>query len=75
MSELYGDKIMWKLSQYYSNEGGTPMLLATQNRHLDLVKYLFEELNSPLNQTGHFLWEEADYLEVPPLSGRPQAVK
>ena len=51
------------------------MLLATQNRHLDLVKYLFEELNSPLNQTGHFLWEEADYLEVPPLSGRPQAVK
>ena len=44
-------------------------------KHLDLVKYLFEELNSPLNQTGHFLWEEADYLEVPPLSGRPQAVK
>ena len=67
MSAEYGDKVTSHLAQYFTQDGATPVLLAIQYGRLDLVKYLIKKMKAPQNQTGRFLWEAEEYLDVPPL--------
>ena len=67
LSAVYGQKVMSTVARFYNEEGSTPLLLAIRNGRLDSVKYLIDELDAPLNQTGRFLWEDEEYVEVPPL--------
>ena len=67
LSTKYGENVVNYLAQSYTEEGSTPLLLAIRYERLDLVKFLMEELEARLNQTGRFVWEEEEYEDVPPL--------
>ena len=67
LSTKYGENVVNYLAQSYTDEGSTPLLLAIRYERLDLVKFLMEELEARLNQTGRFVWEEEEYEDVPPL--------
>ena len=67
MLQVHGETLMTNLAQSYTDEGQTALLLAIQSRHLNIVKFLIEELNAPQDQTGNFQWKGQEYFEVLPL--------
>ena len=67
MLQVHGETLMTNLAQSYTDERQTALLLAIQNRHLNIVKFLIEELNAPQDQTGNFQWKGQEYFEVLPL--------
>ena len=55
------------LAKSFNELGETPLLVAIKENNRLMVTFLVEVLNAPVNQMGRFLWEGADYPEVPPL--------
>jgi hypothetical protein len=56
-----------KLAQSYNEEGETPLLVAIKCKHLNVVKFLVEDLKVNIGQIGRFFWKTVDYSEVLPL--------
>lgn len=56
-----------KLAQSYNKEGETPLLVAIKCKHLNVVKFLVEDLKVNIGQIGRFFWKTVDYSEVLPL--------
>ncbi|XP_046461804.1 uncharacterized protein LOC124208129 isoform X1 [Daphnia pulex] len=56
-----------KLAQSYNEEGETPLLVAIKCKHLNVVKFLVEDLKVNIGQIGRFFWKMMDYSEVLPL--------
>ena len=55
------------IAKSYNELGETPLFLAIKANNLDMVKFLVEKLNVPVNQMARFLWNGIDYPEVPPI--------
>ena len=61
-------KELTKISKLFTHEGETPLLLAIRGCHLEMVKFLVEEVKVNMLQFGRLIWKGTmDYLEVPPL--------
>ena len=45
----------------------TPLIVAVKRNHYEVVEFLVRELHVSVGQTGRFLWNGVDYLQVPPL--------
>lgn len=69
-----------KLANTKNSLGETPLLTAIQNRCLDTAKYLVDNLNVPLFETGNFFWNGTRHKDLPPIiaaaiSGQTAIVK
>ena len=50
-----------------NEERETPLIVAVKGEHYEVVEFLVDELHVSVGQTGRFLWNGVDYLQVPPL--------
>ena len=61
-------KELTKMSKLFTHEGETPLLLAIRGCHLEMVKFLIEDVKVNKQQFGRLIWKGTmDYMEVPPL--------
>ena len=62
-----GLELTAELAKSQNNEGETPLIVAVKGNHLEVVKFLVNQLHVSIGQTGRFLWKGVDYLQVPPV--------
>ncbi len=63
----FEQEVVEKISKSCNIDGETPLLLAIKGNHKKMVKFLLQNLNVPIAQTGRFVWRELVYGAVPPL--------
>ena len=56
-----------KIANTVNKNGETPLIVAIQGSHYDMVQYLVKELQANICQFGRLIWKECDYAEVPPI--------
>ena len=62
-----GKELMVQLARSSNDLGETPLILAVKGNHEKMVELLVEGLDTPIGQTGRFIWKGIDYQAVPPL--------
>ena len=62
-----GKERMVQLARSSNDLGETPLILAVKGNHEKMVELLVEGLDTPIGQTGRFIWKGIDYQAVPPL--------
>ena len=67
MVTVNGKELMAQLARSSNDLGETPLILAVKRNHEEMVKFLVEELDAPIGQTGRFVWKGIDYQSVSPL--------
>lgn len=67
MLSKYGKEMITNLVRSKNEQGETPLLLAIQNRRVNVVKFLVNNLEVPYDQNGRFLWKGSEYVDILPL--------
>ena len=62
-----GRELTTELAKSLNNKGETPLLVAVQGNHKQVVRFLVDELHVSVGQISRFLWKGVDYLQVPPI--------
>lgn len=53
----YGRKVISKLLKLYKEQGETPLMLAIQGQHNEMVKFLVTDLSVSIGEVARFTWK------------------